>query len=141
MKQAIKSLLDRDYRSLETACHKHGTRATSLLERCLTASTRHEREHRAMGKRFLAGIKVPQYALSVDATARYYVLRAFWEAYSVGLCGKLTPLDAAELREDILVGAALRQLLDSSFSVPFTPNHTGRPICLSIDYAGEIAFQ
>jgi hypothetical protein len=107
---------------------------SSLLGKALAESERIEREHRAMGRRFLAGISRPRYALNVYDTARYFVAKITSERHPVPKSWR----EVTNWRADFPLCQALREEIKAAGNGAALVRTEGFK---AIDYAGDIALK
>ncbi len=120
------------YFDLASACER-SRESDDLLRKALALAIQGELEHRAMGARF-TGTR-HKYSLSVERTARYFVLKWFLEERKGDFVSFRT---AAQLRPDCFYSYALRCLFtEEGWALPF--NSFESDILLAVDYAGDIA--
>lgn len=107
--RSITTAVNEAFQALYHMCESD-SRASRLLDRALDAAYKGERAHRAMGARFTGGRA--GYRGSALTAARYFVVLRVATGAGPGSFEHVTSyLEAAELREDVFLAYALRQLL------------------------------
>lgn len=102
------------------------------LDEALTITEKQEREHRAMGRRVCGA----GYKLSVDLTARYFVMRNAYVQHPA----PSNWIEAAGWRKDIVLCQSLREkLVDADRYDEAFGSASDDPAFMAIDYADHIA--